>query len=79
MAAEFDDGGVTLRLTKEEWWFLSASMGYVLDGHRLPDHDFRNILMSAPADAERLRRQLSNAEVEARKAGNHWAPRPDWN
>ena len=73
---EFDVDGVSRRLGKEEWWFLSSAAGYVLHGHRLPDHDFRNILMMMPGDAERLFEQLSDAEVAARKAGNHWAPRP---
>lgn len=73
---EFDEDGVTLRLTKEEWWFATSAMGYVLHGQRLPDHDFRNILMAMPDDAERLHQALSDAELAARMNGNHWAPRP---
>jgi hypothetical protein len=57
-------------------------MGYVLHGQRLPHHDFRNILMATPDDAERLHDALSKAEVQARMNGNHWAPRSgpssDW-
>lgn len=67
---------MSLRLSNEEWWFLSSVAGYVLHGDRLADHDFRNILMMMPSDAERLFEQLSDAEVVARIAGNHWAPRP---
>lgn len=74
--AEFDADGVSLRLSKEEWWFLCSAAGHVLYGDRLADHDFRNILMLMPRDAERLLEQLSDAEVAARIAGNHWAPRP---
>lgn len=74
--AEFDAYGVRLRLSKEEWWFLSSAAGYVLHGERLADHDFRNILMMTPEDAERLYDRLSEDEVAARIAGNHWAPRP---
>lgn len=81
-AAEFDADGVSLRLSKEEWWFFSSAAGFVLHGERMSDHDFRNILMVMPEDAERLVEQLSEAEVAARTAGNHWAPRPgprsDW-
>ncbi len=69
-------------MTKEEWWFAFMAMSYVLHGKRLPDHDFRNILMATPEDAERLHDQLDEVEVAARIAGNHWAPRPgpasDW-
>lgn len=74
---EFDADGVSLRLGKEEWWFLSSAAGYVLHGDRMPDHDFRNILMMMPEDAERLVSELREAEVAARIAGNHWAPRPE--
>jgi hypothetical protein len=74
--AAFDTDGVSLRLSKEEWWFLSSAVGHVLYGDRLADHDFCNILMVMPRDAERLFEQLSDAEVAARIAGNHWAPRP---
>lgn len=74
--AEFDKDGVTLRLTKEEWWFVTSAMGYVLHGQPLPDHDFRNILMTMPDDAERLHKVLSEVEVAARSSGNHWAPQP---
>lgn len=73
---EFDPDGVSLRLSKEEWWFLSTAARHVLYGERLPDHDFRNILMMMPEDAERLFEQLSEAEVAARISGDHWAPRP---
>lgn len=75
--AEFSEDGVTLHLSKEEWWFVVSSMSHVLYGRRLSDNDFRNILMTDVADAERLQRQLSQAEVEARRSGSHWAPRPD--
>ena len=75
-SVEFDPDGVSLRLSKEEWCFLSSAAGYVLHGDRMPDHDFRNILMMMPKDAERLFDQMSDAEVAARIAGNHWAPRP---
>jgi len=74
--ADFDTEGVTLHLSKEEWWFVTSAMSHVLYGDRLPDHDFQNILMSDPVEAERLQAQLSDAEVAARAAGNHWAPRP---
>jgi len=50
-SVEFDPDGVSLRLSKEEWWFLSSAAGYVLHGHRMPDHDFRNILMMMLEDA----------------------------
>ncbi len=73
---EFAVDGVNLRLSKEEWWFLSSTVGYVLNGKRLADHDFRNILMTMPEDAEPLHEQLREAEGAARIAGNHWAPRP---
>lgn len=73
--AQFEQNGVTLRLTKEEWWFATSAMGYVLYGRRLPDHDFRNILMMAPDHAERLLDALSEAESTARMTGNHWVPR----
>ncbi|MEZ0579106.1 hypothetical protein [Nocardioides sp. MH1] len=73
---EFDADGVSLRLSKEEWWFVTSAMGYVLHGKRMQDHDFRNILMAAPEDAELLHEHLRAAEVAARIAGSHWAPRP---
>jgi hypothetical protein len=73
---EFDSDGVSLRLSREEWWFVSSAMGHVLFGERMADHDFRNILMTMPEDAERLHEQLSAAEVAARISGKHWAPRP---
>jgi hypothetical protein len=80
--AELDADGVTLRLSKEEWWFLSSAAGYVLHGRRMADHDFRNILMMMPDDAEQLFERLSEAEAAARIAGNHWSPRAgpksDW-
>jgi hypothetical protein len=76
--AEFSPEGVTLRLAKEEWWFVSSAIAYVLHGKRLPDHDFRNILMVEPPDAERLSNELQGAERRARISGNHWSPRPDW-
>lgn len=72
---EFDPAGVSLRLTKEEWWFLSSAANYVLHGKRLADHDFRNILMMQPDDAEQLMEHLGGAEVAARIAGSHRAPR----
>lgn len=74
--AEFDPEGVSLRLSKEEWWFLISAANWVLHGNRMQDHDFRNILMASPDDAERLLDKLSDAEVAARIAGSHWAPRP---
>lgn len=39
--ADFTPEGVTLRLSKEEWWFVTSAMSYVLHSHRLADHDFR--------------------------------------
>lgn len=75
--AEFSEDGVTLHLSKEEWWFVVSSMTHVLYGRRLSDNDLQNILMTSPADAERLVGQLCEAEVEARRSGSHWAPRPD--
>ncbi|MEQ4209673.1 hypothetical protein [Actinopolymorpha sp. B9G3] len=76
--ADFTPDGVTLRLSKEEWWFVTSAMTYALDGSRLADHDFRNILMMDSADAERLHDALAEAERRARASGNHWSPRPDW-
>jgi hypothetical protein len=75
--ASFTTDGVTLSLSKEEWWFVTSAMSYVLHGHRLPNHDFRNILMMDPMDAERLHDVLAEAERSARASGSHWAPRPD--
>ena len=71
---EFSDGGVTLRLSKEEWWFMSSAVSYVLHWRRLPDREFPTILMMDVKDAERLERQLNEAEVRARAAGQHWSP-----
>jgi hypothetical protein len=76
--AEFSEEGVTLALSKEEWWFVTSAMSYVLHGHRLPDHDFRNVLMIDSAEAERLHDELSDAERLARASGHHWSPRHDW-
>jgi len=73
--AEFSVDGVTLRLSKEEWWFVTSAMSYLLHGQRLADHDFRNILMIDSGHAERLHDQLSALEHEARASGDHWAPR----
>jgi hypothetical protein len=73
--AEFSTQGVTLRLSKEEWWFVTSSMSYVLYGRRLPDHDFCNTLMMDSADAERLVEELGDAEGRAQAAGSHWNPR----
>lgn len=72
--AVFSDQGVTLTLSKEEWWFVNSAMSYVLHGRRLPDHDFRNVLMADPGQAERLFEQLSDAEAHARSVGSHWNP-----
>ena len=73
--ADFTSGGVTLHLSKEEWWFVTSAMSYALHGNRLSDHDFRNVLMIDPADAERLHNELSEAERLARSLGSHWAPK----
>jgi len=75
---DFSSQGVTLRLSKEEWWFVTSAMAYALHGKRLADNDFRNVMMMDGADAERLHQDLSDAEREARASGNHWSPRPDW-
>lgn len=74
--ADFTHDGVTLRLSKEEWWFVTSAMSYVLHGNRLADHDFRNILMMDSADAERLHEDLGEAERRAQTSGHHWNPRP---
>ena len=72
--AEFSEHGVTLALSKEEWWFITSAMSYALHGKRLQDHDFRNILMIDSTDAERLYEELRAAEQEARATGHHWYP-----
>lgn len=74
--ADFTHDGVTLSLSKEEWWFVTSAMSYVLHGDRLADHDFRNILMMDSADAERLHEDLGEAERWAQASGHHWNPRP---
>lgn len=73
--ADFTRDGVTLRLSREERWFVTSAMSYVLDGTRLPDHDFRNILMMDSADAERLHDDLAESERQAQASGHHWNPR----
>ncbi|MCW2857586.1 MAG: hypothetical protein JWR52_3201 [Marmoricola sp.] len=72
--ADFTDQGVTLHLSKEEWWFVTSAMSYALHGRRLPDHDFRNVLMMDSVEAERLHNDLTASEGVARSAGNHWNP-----
>jgi hypothetical protein len=74
--ADLTHAGVTLRLSKEEWWFVTSAMSYVLHGKRLADNDFRNILMMESADAERLHDDLLKAERRAQASGQHWSPRP---
>jgi hypothetical protein len=74
--ADFTNLGVTLRLSKEEWWFVTSAMAYVLHGDRLNDHDFRNVLMMESADAERLHDDLAESERRAQASGYHWNPRP---
>lgn len=75
--ADFSPEGVTLHLSKEEWWFISSAMSYALHGRRLDDRDFRTILMMESSEAERLHGELTVAERRARTSGNHWSPRPD--
>jgi hypothetical protein len=43
-----------------------SALSHVLHGSRLPDHDFRNILMIDPTDAERFYDALSAEEHQAR-------------
>lgn len=74
---EFTSDGVTLRLSKQEWWFVTSAISYVLHGKRLADNDFRNILMMDGDEAERLHDALGDAERRAQATGNHWNPRPD--
>ena len=51
---------------------MTSAMSYALHGKRLADHDFRNILMMDPADAQRFKDSLADAERKARASGNHW-------
>jgi hypothetical protein len=71
---EFSEGGVDLRLSKEEWWFLTSALAYAMRWRRPGDADFRTTLMMTRAEAEQLVGDLEEAERRARTAGNHWSP-----
>ena len=71
---EFSRDGVDLRLSKEEWWFISSTLAYAMRWRRPDDADFRATLMMTRGEAEQLIHDLEAEEQRARTDGNHWSP-----
>lgn len=74
MIAKFSPNGADVGLDKREYAFLHLTLSYVLDGIKLSDHDFVNILGMSRDKAEAFRDSLVAAESSARARGNHWNP-----
>lgn len=74
ITARFSHDGVDLSLSRAEYIFVYLSLSYVLNGPRMADHDFVNILGMSRVDAEALMTRIGEAEDRARARGEHWNP-----
>jgi hypothetical protein len=70
----FDQDGVTLRLSREEYWGVVGALNWTTAGRSPADHDFQAIIMAPRVLLEGLEGEIAEAELEAREAGTHWAP-----
>ena len=78
MIAKFDTTGAFLEMKPLEYGFLYNTLSYVLNGIRIADHDFRNILGMSREDAENLFDIIKAEEDAARSRHEHWLrPMPE--